>query len=201
MPRVLDDLVVAAWQEEVAYVGEPLELAVGVGDQAAEHDPAAVVGAGGVLPFTGEQEAAVHLLAAALRCVRRSDPRVRVGAVDLVLQPGVGQRDLPRVHADDAGDPARGRVVASDRPHPFEEDERIGLVATVAGGLQQADAARLAQHLRGLVGQPAGIVAERMLGAQEVGGFVDAGDGLVHRWFPFVIVDRNVSNGVIIPVT
>ena len=166
VPGVFHDFVVAAGQEEVAHLRRPLILTVLVDDYATEHDPVAVVGARGVLPVTGKAEAVAFAHGTALRCVGRGDPGVCVVCIDLILGAWMKQSDLPRMHADNTGDPAGRWIVAADRADPLEKVAGLALIATVTGRLQQAHAAGFPEDVRGALGEDAALIAGRVLVAQ-----------------------------------
>ncbi len=163
VPGVLDDLVVGPGQDEVQRDRRPGHLALGVAEHAAQEDPVAVVGARGELPASVEDVAPVDRPGDPHRRVRRGDPGVLVLAPDLLLDPRVGERHLPGVHAHDARHPA-GRSVEAGQLY-----DRLGVVAGVeleaAVGLrlEHPDDARLPQHLGRLVVQP----AQRLVGGAE----------------------------------
>ena len=189
VPAVLDDLVVGSRQDEVPHIRRSHGRAIAVRHHPAEDDPLGVVGARRVRPLPGEAEAPVDRDGTTERGVGRGEPDVGVLAVDLLLQPGVRDRDLPRVDADDPGDPARRRVVRRHRHDPLHEVIRVSLVATAVLGLQQPHAAGGPQDLDRAVGDPAQLVARDGLGAQLLRVLEDVTGRLVHgevapsRWW------------------
>ncbi len=89
--------------------------------------------------------------------------RVRgVGAPDGLLRVVVEQADLPRVDAEDRGDPAGRATRRGDEGDGGVEVDRVGLEAVEALGLQHAEEAGLLQLLDRRIGhlaQSLGLVS------------------------------------------
>ena len=140
----VDDRVVLARDHEGLEVDD---VAVGVEDQPAEQHPRAVVAAGGEAPLAGQGVAALGDDGLARRGVRRAQPGAGVLAPDGLLRLVGEQRDLPRVDADHAGDPAGRAAGARDVAHGGVEVDRVGLEAVEALGLEELEEAGVLELL------------------------------------------------------
>ena len=97
-------------------------------------------------------------------------------APDRLLRLVGEQRDLPRVHADHAGDPAGRAAGAGDVAHRGVEVDRVGLEAVEPLGLQQPEEAGLLELLDRRLGdhaQPLGLVGALAEGGQQVADAVE----------------------------
>src|SRR6185369_6404482 len=94
---VVDDLVLRAMQQAVHVIDD---LIMGA-DDAREHAPVRVIGAGRKTPLAGEHNAAVRGHAAALRVSdARSDTCITVGTPYFLLRPRVPPREITVMRAE-----------------------------------------------------------------------------------------------------
>ena len=154
VPHVVD-AVVAQRQQVGAEVHGLARRVVG---GPADERPPRVVAAGGEAPPPGQPVPAVDERRLAHRRVRRGDQRVGVRAPHVVLRLLREQREVPGVHPDDGGDPARRAARAADQLDRGVEVDRVGFGAAVAGRLQQLEEAGLLQRLDRLLGDLAGVL-------------------------------------------
>jgi hypothetical protein len=132
------------------------------------------------MPAPVEDVATVDRLQHTYRGVRRSDPRVVVGAPDLLLDARVAQRHLPRVYADDAGHPAGRAVEGGDAHDGLGEVARVRLGAAVLRRLEHLDDPGVAEDLRGRVVELAELLVGLTEGRELLGPLLDCIQDGVH---------------------
>ena len=139
--------------------------AVLLGQQTAEKQPVAMLGAARKAPAAAELVAAFDGHGLAGGHVGRCDPHAGILAPHILLGLRRKQRELPWVHADHAEHPGRGHAALGQFHLDGVEHARVHLVAAPALGLQHAEEPFARHLLDGFVTDAAfRIRLERALG-------------------------------------
>jgi len=149
---VVDDLVICTRHQEGAHVRG---LALFVRHETAQEHPLACVASARERPLPTKLHPAVNPLGLGDGHVRGRDQRFGILAPDLVLRFGGEERELPRVHVEDAVHPGARRAAAAELELQVEDDRRVHLVAAKPSRLDDLEEAKTVEVLDRLVGNPA----------------------------------------------
>ena len=194
---VVFNAVVALGQQE----GHMLKAgcAIAFGQQSAQEQPVAMLGAGGEAPAAIELETAFHRLGLAGRHIGRGNAHAAVLAPDIFLRLSGEQTQLPGVHTDHAINPGGGHTALGQFHLHAIENAWVHFIATPALGLQHTKQTRLGHLLNGFVADLAFAIcllcASGQLGRQRL-GTLDHGQRIGGE----VVVCHCVHSGLQLPL-